>query len=327
MGLVNVDGYLILLASPFPRVSIPHGPFLSLLFFAHTRAPLSVFGSLLLLCSDPVLLVNPHPRLSLKDSTRTCQSTPMAPISKSLALAGALYAACGLAAPVEKRAVVWETVTDVVWTTVEVTTTIYPTQHSAATATPAAATAVPTAAVSQQESEHQRPAPQPETSTVAPPEPQPETTTVALAPAPQPTERSTIVPEPTSTSQAPAATSTTSPGNTLNSGYTGPCDESSPCTGQMTFYDTATTATNPSACGTTNDGLTELVLALPHGIMSDSDCGKSVTIHYNGVTQTGKVVDKCMGCDNTSVDLSRALFESFASLAEGRLSGATWYIQ
>ena len=61
--------------------------------------------------------------------------------------------------------------------------------------------------------------------------------------------------------------------------------------------------------------------------MSDSDCGKSVTIEYNGVTQTGKVIDKCMGCDNTSIDLSRALFESFASLAEGRVSGATWYIQ
>lgn len=247
----------------------------------------------------------------------------MAPISKTLAFAGALYAACGLAAPVEKRAVVWETVTDVVWTTVQVTTTIYPAQHSAATATaepvtttPAAAAAVPTAAVSQQESEDQQPAPQPETTTVAP------------APPPQPTEQSTVVSEPTSTSQAPAATSSTSsPGNTLNSGYTGSCDENSPCTGQMTYYDTATTTTNPSACGTTNDGETELVLALPHGIMSDSDCGKSVTIEYNGVTQTGKVIDKCMGCDNTSIDLSRALFESFASLAEGRVSGATWYIQ
>jgi hypothetical protein len=94
----------------------------------------------------------------------------------------------------------------------------------------------------------------------------------------------------------------------------------------MTYYDTATTSTNPSSCGTTNDGETEFVLALPHGIMTDSDCGKSVTIEYNGVTQTGKVVDKCMGCDNTSVDLSRAFFGAFASLSEGRLSGAKWYI-
>jgi hypothetical protein len=94
----------------------------------------------------------------------------------------------------------------------------------------------------------------------------------------------------------------------------------------MTYYDTATTSTNPSSCGTTNDGETEFVLALPAGIMADSDCGKSVTIEYNGITQTGKVVDKCMGCDNTSVDLSRAFFGAFASLSEGRLSGAKWYI-
>jgi hypothetical protein len=94
----------------------------------------------------------------------------------------------------------------------------------------------------------------------------------------------------------------------------------------MTYYDTATSVSNPSACDTTNDGLTELVLALPVGIMTDSDCGKTVTISYGGVTKTGTVVDKCMGCDDTSVDLSRAFFEVFDSLSAGRLTDATWYI-
>lgn len=262
----------------------------------------------------------------------------MAPITKSLALAGALFAACGFAAPVEKRAVVWVTVTDVVWTTVDVTTTIYPEQLGATTATvepvtttPAAPAVPTTTVVPQQESETQSqqqaaPAPQPETSAPAPaPAPQPETTTAPAPPAPQPTEQTTVVPEPTSTSQAPAAPVSSS-GSASDSGYNGACDENSPCVGEMTYYDTATLATNPSACGTTNDGETELVLALPVGLMTDADCGKSVTIEYNGVTQTGKVVDKCMGCDNTSIDLSRALFESFASLSAGRISGAKWYI-
>jgi hypothetical protein len=33
----------------------------------------------------------------------------------------------------------------------------------------------------------------------------------------------------------------------------------------------------------------ENVLALPHGIMTDSDCGKTVTVTYNGQTATGIV--------------------------------------
>jgi hypothetical protein len=39
-------------------------------------------------------------------------------------------------------------------------------------------------------------------------------------------------------------------------------------------------------------------------VVEGSDCGKTVTVTYNGQTATGIVVDKCMGCDNGSVDLS-----------------------
>lgn len=268
----------------------------------------------------------------------------MAPITKTLALAGALFALSGIAAPVEKRAVVWETVTDVVWTTVDVTTTIYPDQAeptvatSTATVVPvtttAAAEPTTTAAAAPQEDEKKKAAPT--TSSTETP-----------APAPQPTEQPTVqqqqaapAAETTSTTSAAAPAETTArstssssgsgsgsgSGSASSSGYTGSCSESAPCTGQMTYYDTATLATNPSSCGTTNDGETEFVLALPVGIMTDGDCGKSVTIEYNGVTKTGKVVDKCMGCDNSSIDLSRALFQAFASFSEGRLSDAKWYI-
>lgn len=264
----------------------------------------------------------------------------MAPITKTLALAGALFALSGVAAPVEKRAVVWETVTDVVWTTVDVTTTIYPNQGKpTATATLVAVTttaaAEPTSSAAPVE-EEAKAAPAPTTST-----------SVAPAPAPQPTETeqptvqaqqaqaapSAESSSSTTTAAAPAQTETrsaksdsSSDSSASSSGYSGACSSGAPCVGEMTYYDTATLATNPSSCGTTNDGESEFVLALPVGIMTDGDCGKSVTISYGGVTKTGKVVDKCMGCDNNSIDLSRALFQAFASFSEGRLTDAKWYI-
>jgi len=245
----------------------------------------------------------------------------MAPITKTLALAGALFAVSGFAAPVNKRAVVWETVTDVVWETIDVTTTIYPGGHATATVVPVVTTAaVETTATTQAAAAVQTP--QKEEATTS-------TTTVA---APTTTAAPVVqaaASESSSTSSAASTTSSasSSSSSTTSSGYSGSCDEGSPCTGDITYYDTATTASNPSSCGTTNDGTTELVLALPHGIMTDSDCGKSVTITYNGVSKTGTVVDKCMGCDNNSVDLSRAFFEALAgSLDAGRISGVDWYI-
>lgn len=120
---------------------------------------------------------------------------------------------------------------------------------------------------------------------------------------------------------------TLSTADTGSSPRLGACVEGSPCFGDITYYDTTTIDSNPSACNTTNDGIVELVLALPHGIMDDTDCGKYVTIRYNSVSKTGKVVDKCMGCDNKSVDLSRALFKALTgSLNAGRISNVEWFI-
>lgn len=105
------------------------------------------------------------------------------------------------------------------------------------------------------------------------------------------------------------------------------CTKDAPCKGQVTFYDTATSSSAPSSCGTTNDGEAESVIALPHGIMTDADCGKTVTVNYGGLIKTGKVVDKCMGCDDTSIDLSRHFFTELAALLEGRLFGVEWYME
>lgn len=262
----------------------------------------------------------------------------MAPITKTLALAGAFFAMTGYAAPVAKRAVVWETVTDVVWTTVDVTTTLYPNQVPTATVVPVAAPVVPTtsAVVTPTETpEEKKVVPSSSSSSSSSSEVAPAPTVEAetsSAPAPAPTEESTVAPAPvptTSASTSSAAAANTRSANTestASTGYTGACSEGTPCDGMITFYDTATTSTNPSSCGTTNDGASENVLALPVGIMKDGDCGKTVTITYNGQTATGTVVDKCMGCDDSSIDLSRHLFGQLASMDAGRVSGAKWYI-
>lgn len=119
--------------------------------------------------------------------------------------------------------------------------------------------------------------------------------------------------------------SVTGLGPQLHSVGSGLCSQNNPCIGDLTYFDTATESSSPSACGTVNDGEKEFLLALSHDIMTPADCGRMVHIKYNGITHTGVVVDKCMGCDNTSIDLSRALFQEFATLKEGRLAPATWY--
>ncbi|KAE8351422.1 hypothetical protein BDV28DRAFT_137084 [Aspergillus coremiiformis] len=284
----------------------------------------------------------------------------MAPLAKTLALAGALFSAVGSTAPAQKRQDGADTKTVVQWTTVTVTTTIttdrWPTP-SVAQPTVSAAPAVTTPEAPKsaekpngpEESEENegteaqqqyftlqpmwsssavQPAPQPTNS--APTEPQP-TNSAPTEPQPtvppqQPSTTNTppaVVPtQPSTTTGAAPQPSASSPGGT----YSGTCSQSSPCKGQVTFYDTAVSMSNPSSCGVTNDGATEDVLALPVGMMMDSHCGRKVTVNYNGKVWSGTVVDKCMGCDSTSIDLSRHFFQELASESVGRLHGVEWYI-
>lgn len=271
----------------------------------------------------------------------------MAPLAKSLALAGSLFAAFSAAAPVDKRAIdiVYETTTTVVWTTIDVTTTVFgpkPTQEAPA--------APPTTIISVDKVEPTQapaPAPAPEPTQAEPEQTQPKpTTTVApvvptttsvpqpIVPVEEPSTSETQ-PEPTTSVVVPpqpqptSSTGGSSGGNSGGSsgGYNGACSKGSPCSGEVTFYDTATSMSAPSSCGTTNDGETENVLALPVGLMKDSDCGRTVTVRYGGVTTVGKVVDKCMGCDPTSIDLSRHFFGELASFAEGRLFDVEWWME
>ncbi|KAF4217944.1 hypothetical protein CNMCM8980_000096 [Aspergillus fumigatiaffinis] len=268
----------------------------------------------------------------------------MAPIFKPLALASALFAAISSAAPVDlnKREmdVVWTTVTTVVWTTVDVTTTIYPTPQvptppvveSTPTSTPSPAPEQPKPIEASTQPE--TPEPQPAQSSVAASTPvaaaAAATTPAPEEPAPQPAPPA--APSTSTTTQAaPSAPPTANSGNSgstekaASSGYSGPCSKDSPCVGQLTYYDTATSASAPSSCGLTNDGFSENVVALPVGIMTDADCGKTVTITYNGITKTATAVDKCMGCSPTDLDASRHLFGELADFGAGRISGMSWY--
>ncbi|KAL1985904.1 hypothetical protein VTN96DRAFT_7169 [Rasamsonia emersonii] len=265
----------------------------------------------------------------------------MAPLSKTLALAAA-FAALSSAAPVNKRDLVWETVTDVVWTTVDTTITLYPgepTPTAAAVSTTSAVVAVtPTSAAAPapapQESSSSSsssssstssssssteiipivtPAPEPTTS--AAPEP---TTTPAPAPAPEPSST-------TSSAPAPSSSSSSSSGSGSGSSSSGQCSESSPCAGDGTYYNTADTMTNPSFCDTANDGYAENVVALSSAIMNEGYCGKTITVSYNGKTSTAKVVDKCPSCSASSIDMSPALFGDLADLALGRIHVEWWF--
>lgn len=54
-------------------------------------------------------------------------------------------------------------------------------------------------------------------------------------------------------------------------------------------------------------------------------CGKSVTIKLGSKTVQAKVVDKCMGCEGNSIDLSNAAFEVLADFAVGRTQAEWWF--
>lgn len=250
--------------------------------------------------------------------------------TKAFAIA-AIFATLTAAAPVhQKRAVVYETVTEVDVTTIDTTITLYPgeatptvasvyTTEVAVTSTPAAVV-VPTSTVA--------PAPAPVADTAssptqAPPAPAPETTTTA---APVPT--TTVAPPAPAiaapvTSSSSSSTSTAAPAT--STGTSGSSGSGHSGTGDGTFYDTATSLSSPSYCDTANDGTTENVVALSQAIMDQSLCGAKITVTYDGKTATGTVVDKCMGCSAESIDMSRAMFGDLASLDAGRIT-VSWSI-
>ncbi|KAH8693166.1 RlpA-like double-psi beta-barrel-protein domain-containing protein-containing protein [Talaromyces proteolyticus] len=250
----------------------------------------------------------------------------MAIFSKALALT-AILATLTSAAPLQqKRDLVYETVTAYDVTTIDTTITLYPGEPTPSVPPNVAITTQ--AAVSTTAPAEAKPEPTSATSTsVSPVAPEttaaPTTTAPAAAPtseapaaAPTTTEAPSPAAEPSTTStssSAPAATSSGSSGS--GNGQSG--------SGDGTYYDTATSMSAPSYCDTANDGNSENVVALSSAIMTEALCGATITVHHNGNSATGKVVDKCPGCSAGSVDMSQHMFESLASIDAGRIP-ITW---
>ncbi|KAK7693268.1 hypothetical protein QCA50_002835 [Cerrena zonata] len=55
------------------------------------------------------------------------------------------------------------------------------------------------------------------------------------------------------------------------------------------------------------------------------NCFKSITISANGKTAQATIMDECMGCPDHGLDFSKGLFEYFASLDAGVITGSWWF--
>lgn len=158
-----------------------------------------------------------------------------------------------------------------------------------------------------------------------------------------------ITPSASSTTSSAAATQTSSDSGGILGGIVHWFQDA-----QLTFYET----NGVTSCDETVDGNTQSIIAMSSsqmGTQSNNNqyCGKMVEIEYEGKTAQAKVVDKCAGCvssipvmffmfcsrilswqncqiantlqqTGTSIDLSKAVFEKFASFSVGRLHNAKW---
>ncbi|KID74371.1 Rare lipoprotein A (RlpA)-like protein, partial [Metarhizium brunneum ARSEF 3297] len=89
--------------------------------------------------------------------------------------------------------------------------------------------------------------------------------------------------------------------------------------GDFTYY-----YTGLGACGETNND-SQMVAAVGHDLFDRSrPCGRMIRAHYGGNSADVKVVDRCGGCNDDSLDLSPAAFQQLVgSLGPGRVQG-TW---
>ncbi|KAL7953148.1 RlpA-like double-psi beta-barrel-containing domain-containing protein [Trichoderma compactum] len=92
--------------------------------------------------------------------------------------------------------------------------------------------------------------------------------------------------------------------------------------GDITFYNTGL-----GACGSVNND-EEYVSAVSAALFdSQSVCGRSISVNFNGATVNVQVVDRCAGCAFGDVDLSpRAFSDLTGSLDAGRVQGSWDFI-
>lgn len=282
-------------------------------------------------------------------------------VLKNLVLAASLLAPLALAAPLlDERAL--HTHTEVVWVTVQETTTLWVDPTALAAATPTSAAPVEVVATTTTTT---TPAPVEvavTTSTQAPVEVAvPTTATTSDAPAAvfaqtsaAPSTFATVAavsseaaPAPSADSPSPAApaassTSAAAPApqasaatvgvetKDVSASSSGTCEgQGDACVGDVTHWDGGL-----GACGWDVNTSSDLQIALPVGFMgslsnSNPYCGRSVTLYNptSGTTVQAKVGDKCMGCVDRAIDCTDALFSAITDgTGDGRVAGIQWWL-
>ncbi|EJU04775.1 hypothetical protein DACRYDRAFT_20399 [Dacryopinax primogenitus] len=93
--------------------------------------------------------------------------------------------------------------------------------------------------------------------------------------------------------------------------------------GRATFFDVGL-----GACGQYNvasDFIVALNTPQYGGGSPGPECFKMITITYNGNTQQAQIMDECPSCNYGDLDMSRGLFDSFASEDLGEFQMTWWY--
>ncbi|KAL7931828.1 RlpA-like double-psi beta-barrel-containing domain-containing protein [Trichoderma chlorosporum] len=88
--------------------------------------------------------------------------------------------------------------------------------------------------------------------------------------------------------------------------------------GDITFYNTGL-----GACGFFNNDQESVVAVSAALFDSQSVCGRSISVAFNGRSVTAQIVDRCAGCALDDVDLSPQAFSDLTgSLDAGRVQGS-----
>lgn len=275
----------------------------------------------------------------------------------SAVLASALLSAFTVAAPVDKRALVYQT--EIVTETVVIYTTIYDDDYvPEATTTPEGlfyeqpetsssvvvvptSSAAPASAPQVQEASSapapasETPTPSPSPSPVATPTPapvveQPEekaqpTTSAYVAPAP--------APEPSTSSAAPAVASPAPVASQVSQASTAGTTTGESFTNvDMTVYD------NNGAFGACGTALydTDMIVALSKdawgastydvmtGAATNPWCGQKIQVQYGGNTVEATIMDLCPGCSGHDIDLSWAAWKAVTGVSTPERFQASW---
>lgn len=270
----------------------------------------------------------------------------------STVLGSLLFGTLALAAPVDKRALVYKT--EVVVETVVVYTTVWDTTSSAASSTtsdgafyqqPTTTSSAVVAAVSSAAPAYTPAASsavESSSSSIYTPPVETPTSTSTSTSIYTPTPTPTPSPEPETSSEAPAPTSTepayTPPASSTAAAATTAASTSSTTTGE-TFSDVDLTIYDNSggygACGTKIYD-SDMVVALAKdawgastydvqtGAATNPWCGQKIKVDYNGNSIEATIMDMCPGCSGHDIDLSLAAYTKLTGLSEKTRLKASW---